>query len=477
MRLLKKHWLAFIRFAKRQLFAMFIVSLQLLPCSAMAFSAYTTDELDELENEFIQLINQSNSVERNPLAFQYINHIGKKLTASSTALRPYFFIVKSDEINAFAGPGGYIGINTQLILATENESELAAVMAHEIAHVRLHHLYYMLEHQKQMRIPMLASVLASIALGVLNPALGTGAMMASLTGFNQDNINFVRSNEKEADRIGIRMLTKAGFNPWGMPGFFKKMQENSRYYYTDNIPAILRSHPLDEDRIAEAENRISVGKNKRYPNNPDYHLFKELIRNDMIADHQKLTDFYQQQCPKSQPHDACSYGQALNLIKLNHFQQAKDSLAKLIDKHPDNLYFQIAMADSETGLKMYQPSLLRLKRLGMNYPDNYAALMAYVNVLMASGHYEQATSLLIKGRRQFKKDLPLCKTLARAQANTNQKGYAYLTQSQCMLLEGRHRDAVRLLKVAKSTAKKDKYLLARIDALIDEAKYLAGISK
>ena len=158
---------------------------------------------------------------------------------------PYFFIVKSNEINAFAGPCGYIGVNSQLILATANESELAAVMAHELAHVRQHHLYRMIEHQKQMRIPMLASMLASIALGVLNPTAGTGAMMAALSGFAQDSINYVRSNEKEADRIGIDMLIKSGQDPRGMASFFKKMQENARYYYTDNIPAILRSHPLD----------------------------------------------------------------------------------------------------------------------------------------------------------------------------------------------------------------------------------------
>ncbi|MFI4962880.1 MAG: M48 family metalloprotease, partial [Legionellales bacterium] len=165
--------------------------LVILAPSALAegLSPYTTRELDQLEKEFIQQINQSDSVERNPLANQYINQIGKKLATAGQIKAPYFFIVKSREINAFAGPGGYIGVNTQLIVTTRTESELAAVMAHEIAHVRLHHLYGMIEHQRQMRIPMLASMLASIALGVLNPTAGMGAMMASLSGFSQDNIN------------------------------------------------------------------------------------------------------------------------------------------------------------------------------------------------------------------------------------------------------------------------------------------------
>lgn len=171
-------------------------------------------------------------------------------------------------------------------------------MAHEIAHVRLHHLYQRIQHEKQMRIPMLASMLASIALGVINPTLGSGAMMASLSGFAQDNINFTRANEKEADRIGIDMLIKAGFDPRGMAGFFKKMQESSRYYYTSNIPAILRTHPLDDDRIAEAENRSQRLAPKNHSDALDYRLFKELIRVSVARNSKQLLDYYQVECPK-----------------------------------------------------------------------------------------------------------------------------------------------------------------------------------
>lgn len=474
MLLVKKQWGIFLSFSQKWFMASFLFLLQLLPHSALAYSAYSTDELDELEKEFIQLINQSDTVERNPLAFQYINHIGKKLANSARLSMPSFFIVKSNEINAFAGPGGHIGINTQLILATKNESELAAVMAHEIAHVRLHHLYYMLQHQKQMKIPMLASLLASMALGVINPALGSGAMMASLSGFAQDNINFVRSNEKEADRIGIDMLIKAGFNPKGMPDFFKKMQETSRYYYLDNIPAILRTHPLDEDRIAEAENRIQNKYKRPFQDSADYALFKELIRTSVSQNSIELIDFYKKTCQKEQTQDACQYGYALSLLKINRFQQASELMTPLAENHQENLYYQITMAETEIGLKAYKKALNRLENLHLNYPDNYASTMAYGRAIIDAGELDQATNLLLKASRQYKKDLPLCQTLARAQANANQKGYAYFTQSQCMLLEGRPRDAIRLLKVAQNLSKKDQYLSARVEALIDEIKFYTG---
>ncbi|MFI4919128.1 MAG: M48 family metalloprotease [Legionellales bacterium] len=447
-----------------------ILTVLAQPSLADGLSPYSTRELEELEKEFIQQINQSDSVERNPLASQYINQIGKKLAYYGQINAPYFFIVKSSEINAFAGPGGYIGVNTQLILTTSNESELAAVMAHEIAHVRLHHLYSMIEHQKQMRVPMLASMLASIALGVLNPTVGMGAMMASLSGFNQDNINFTRSKEKEADRIGIDMLIKAGFNPLGMAAFFNKMQENSRYYYTANIPAILRTHPMDAERIAEAENRTAQLTQKKYNDSLDYSFFKELIRTAVSPENRQLLDYYEHQCHKQNTANACDYGHTLALLNNNNYQKAYDRLKPLLAQQNNNLYFQIAMAQAETGLLLFKPALSRLSEMHNNYPDNYAVLMAYAQGLTAANQAKKATSILLSGSRQYQQDLPLCRALARAQAQAHQKSYAYFTQAQCLLLEGQKRAAMAQLKVAQDLAKKDDYLSARISAKMEEIK-------
>lgn len=454
-------------------FLLFIL-LPLCSLSSYALSPYSTQELDELEKQFMQLINQSDRIERNPLAVQYLNHLGKQLAHQAHLSTPYFFIVKSNEINAFAGPGGYIGINTQLILATENESELAAVMAHELAHVRLHHLYRLIEHEKQMRVPRLASLLASLALGVINPTLGGGAMMASMSGFAQDNINFTRANEKEADRIGINILINTGLDPRGMAGFFKKMQQNMRYYYTANIPAILRTHPLDEDRIAEAENRSMGIKNKNYPDHLDYYLFKEIVRNGVNGD-KELLDYYQHQCQQQKNQSACQYGQVIAFIHGNQFKQAELRLQPLLNQAHDNLFYQIAMAEAETGMHHYEDAIQRLKNLQSNYPENYAVLMAYSQALITAGENSSAINILLKGFRQFKGDLALCEILAQAQSAANQKGYAYFTQSQCYLLQGRHRDALRQLKQAKTFTKQNHYLQARINALIEEIKYMTEL--
>jgi beta-barrel assembly-enhancing protease len=457
---------------KRQKFWRICLLCTLLAYSNIinSFSAYSNDELDQLEKEFIQQINQSDSVLRNPLAVEYINHLAKKLAQHGELQTPDFFIVKSNEINAFAGPGGHIGVNTQLILSSANESELAAVMAHEMSHVRQHHLYRMMEHQKQMRVPMLASMLASIALGVINPTLASGALMGTLTGFAQDNINFVRSNEKEADSIGIDMLIKSGLDPRGMAGFFKKMQEATRYYYTEHIPAILRTHPLDEDRIAEAENRSLHITRTNYPDNINYRLFKELIRVEMARSGKSLLEYYERQCRKTTPANACQYGYVLTKIEMGKNAEAIKILEPLVQENPSNLYYAIAMARAEEGSQKNQAAVTRLKELHRNYPDNYAVLIEYGDALLENKQAKEAAHVLLRGRRQFTQDIPLCNKLARAQAANHSKEYAYFTLGECHILQGERQDALAKFKVAKTMAKNNKILTARIDARIDEIK-------
>lgn len=438
-----------------------------LPLNAWAYSAYSTPELDELEKKFIQEINQSNQVLRDPKAIQYINHIGTTLAKTANMPPPYFFIVKANEINAFAGPGGYIGINSALILATKNESELAAVMAHELAHVRLHHLYNMVVHEQQKRIPMLAAILASVALGAINPTLGSGALMASLTGFAQDSINFTRSKEKEADRIGMDMLKKAGFNPKGMVNFFKKMQENSRYYYTKNIPAILRTHPMDEERIAEAENRLLHFELTK-ESSVDYKLFKELIRTTTSTDRKALLDFYKIECIKQSSIEACLYGETLTLLQVNNYQKAMNNLNILLDIDENNLYYTFAMVDAEIGMGNYDNALKRMKEVFALNPKNYAVILHLSQSLLAANKNEEAVFLLYKGRRIYKRDLVMCKQLALAQSSAKQRGYAYFTQAECELLEGHNKKALQQLKIAENLTKKDSIMQERIKAKKEE---------
>jgi predicted Zn-dependent protease len=323
-----------------------------------------------------------------------------------------------------------------------------------------------------MRIPMLASMLAALALGAVNPILGSGALMATLSGFAQDNINFVRSNEKQADSIGIDMLIKSGLDPRGMASFFKKMQQSARYYYTANTPAILRSHPLDEDRIAEAENRSLHLGVKNHIDSLDYRLFKELIRATVTRDTKQLLDYYRQLCFKSNNDIACVYGDVLALMNINQYSKAETNLAPLLTKNPDNLYFAITMSQIDVGEKKYDQAITRLSDLQQNFPDNYAALISYAQILVDANQPGSAAKVLLQGTRQFPRDLPMCQQYARAEAANHHEGYAYFIEAQCHLLQGRKKEALGRLKTAKTLVNHDHMLQERIDAKMDEVKFL-----
>ncbi len=448
---------------------LFLTSLLLE--AAFAFSPYSNHELDELEKKFLEEINNSESVLRDPLCNQYMNQLGQKLARESDVpLSPSFFIVKSNEINAFAGPGGHIGINSTLILTSEHESELAAVMAHEIAHVRQHHLYRMLEHQHRMQVPMLASLLAGIALGAINPALGSGAVMATLGGFAQDSINFVRSNEKEADRIGIDMLKRAGFDPRGMIEFFKRMQTQARYY-SASVPEILRTHPLDDDRIAEAEHRSSNLKTVTVPDSLNYQLAKERIRAATSSNKKNLLDYYTSRCKSVETQDnPCLYGRALALLNANQDIDAEKILQSLVAEQHENLFYNIALADAQIKLGKPADAITRMQALLENYPEHYALTLTLAKAFTAANRTEDAAYLLLQASRTYPNSLPVCQELAQAQSNNKDKAHAYFTYAQCHLLQGHKKEARRLFRLADTLAKKDKFLHARIAAKLDTLK-------
>ncbi len=439
--------------------------------SSFAFSPYSNHELDELEKEFLEQINGSDSVLRDPLTVQYLSRLGQHLSAQTdVSPSPTFFLVKSDEINAFAGPGGHIGINSTLFLISEHESELAAVMAHEIAHVRQHHLYNMFEHQKRMKVPMLASLLAGIALGAIVPGIGQGAMMAALSGFAQDSINFIRANEKEADRIGMDILKRAGFDPRGMIHFFQRMQENTRYY-SAKVPSILRTHPLDDDRIAEAEHRIADLAPTQNKDSLNYQLAKERIRNLTSKQHKKLLDYYASRCKTLETNNnPCLYGRALAQLRANHPQKAFDILQSLAAEESDNLYYSIGLAEAETKLKKYPDAIARLQLLLKDYPDNYALTMALADTYSAASKTADAAYVLLQAHRTFPNDLPVCYALARAKSDNQDKAYAYFTYAECHLLQGNPKEARRLFKLAKTLSPNDRFLKARVNAKLDELK-------
>ncbi|MDA0226201.1 MAG: M48 family metalloprotease, partial [Proteobacteria bacterium] len=158
----------------------------------------------------------------------YLNVLGGRLVAASPDVRQRFefFAIRDSSMNAFALPGGYIGVHTGLITTVETESELASVLAHEVAHVTQRHIARLIGAQQQLQIPTMVALAAALLLGRSRPDLAAGAAAALLAGALQSEINYTRSFEREADRIGFQVLSRAGFDTHAMSGLFEKMQRS-----------------------------------------------------------------------------------------------------------------------------------------------------------------------------------------------------------------------------------------------------------
>ena len=208
----------------------------------------------------------------------YIQSLGYRLASRSGQrnLKFTFFVVNHPAINAFAAPGGFVGVNAGLVTTTQSESELAAVLAHEIAHVTQRHVARTFELADRASLSVLAGLVAAIVIGTQNPTAGVATAAAVQGGATQLLIDFTRANEKEADRVGIKILADAGLDPRAVPTFFQRLQEASKYY--SRPPEFLSTHPVTTNRIAEATQRAEDYPYRQYEDSLAYHLVRSKLQ-------------------------------------------------------------------------------------------------------------------------------------------------------------------------------------------------------
>lgn len=209
----------------------------------------------------------------------YLNQLGDRLVAagSGAGMSFEFFGVSDPSLNAFAMPGGKIGVHTGLILAAQSESELAGVLSHEISHVTQRHIARMIGQQGQTSILMLASMLVAILAAKSSAQVSQAAIMTGQAVGLNSQLSYSRDFENEADRLGVQNLAAAGFDVRGMVSFFERLQKNSRLY-ENNAPAYMRTHPLTADRITEMENRVGRLPYRQVPDSLDFQLVRAKLR-------------------------------------------------------------------------------------------------------------------------------------------------------------------------------------------------------
>lgn len=345
----------------------------------------------------------------------YLNAIGYQLAAASKTQPPEltFFMVQDPRINAFALPGGYIGINAGTMMASDSESELAGVMGHELAHVTQRHIARTAEDTQVGTIATWLAVIAAIIAGSADPDLVIGALAIGQSINYQRQVSYTRSHEQEADRIGIQTMAGAGFNPDGMATFFGKLAQQSRLYGS-GIPEILLTHPYSTNRMAEAQQRASELPKVRRTDAVEFSLMRARSRALSVDTPEEAIAYFDGQIQRSGDSVENRYGMAVAQLRQNQQTRALATLAPLAERFPRQANIQLLKADllAQTGNK---PAALEVYRSVLRlYPRYAPAVLAYAEALMNAGQPDVARQFLLANSQAAGAQMQVHRLLAQA---------------------------------------------------------------
>lgn len=409
-----------------------------------------------------------------PEATAYIETIGRRLVGVSSEARQdfEFFLVRDNTINAFALPGGFVGVHSGLLLAAQSESELAGVLAHEIAHVTQRHIARQFEKQDQLKWPLIAGLLVALLAARSSPQAAQAAIATSQAGAIQASLNYSRDFEREADRVGFQLLEQSGYDVNGMPGFFERLLKSTRFY-ENNAPAYLRTHPLTTERMADLQNRAAGAHYKQSPDSIEFQLARAKLRATQGAPRDAVAALEAQLRDRRFGNEAAThYGLATALLASRDPKRAEIELAtarKLAGSHPmfDTLDAQIklAMGQGPTARDLLAQSIKENGRRPY-------LLYAYAETLQTLGQHREALTVLDDLNKLRPHDARLYNMQAKSYAATGARALQHRAQAESYYLQGSTPAAVEQLQLATSAGDANFYLQSQIDVRLRELKRL-----
>lgn len=369
---------------------------------------------------------------------EYISSVGWKLAGASQSQRGDFdfFVVNDPRINAFALPGGHIGFNAGLITASASESELAGVMGHEMAHVTQRHIARGADSGGGLStIATWAAVLAAIIAGSADPDVILAALSVGQAASQQRQVNFTRASEQEADRIGIQTMAAAGFDPNGMASFFQRLEQQSRLYGS-GVPEILRTHPVNTNRIAEARARATAMPKSSYKDPIEYQLMQARARVLMASQPSEALDSFSAQLAAGRDTPANRYGIAMALNELGQNDRAAETWKSVVDKYPRQVNVSLLQAKILLGARKTDAALALYDKTLNSYPRFAPAILEYADALIASGKSERARQILLSQEQAFGTRLDTYRLLAQAADELNNHAEASYQMATFLYLRG-----------------------------------------
>ena len=425
---------------------------------------------------FLKQVRQFSRIISDPEVESYIKSLGYNLTShTDDNEQPFqFLVIDNPTINAFAGPGGIIGINSGVILNSGSESELAGVVAHEIAHVTQRHLARNFEEAKKYSLPTAAAMIGALIIATQDPAAGQAAI-SGVAGLSiQNQINFTRENEEEADRIGISLLAKSGYNPRGMPLFFEKLQKLSKFSQS-NAPEYFRTHPLTISRIADTRARAESFPKKSFKNSHAYELVRYKL---LVSSLQKPKEAILYLRDKLDKHEGNSeeklpirYGLAYAYLADRAFAHANQQIKHLLKNDDNDVAYLLLAAKLKTEQSKYDAAFQIYKKAYELYPDYKPVVMAYGRALMDVGRAKETRDIMKNFERHHAHDLNSYSLLGQAESALGNEVETAILHAEYYYLAGETGLAVEKLKFTKQMYKMDYYQEQRVTARLSELEY------
>jgi beta-barrel assembly-enhancing protease len=418
-----------------------------------ADAAISKSREDQLGRSVMLQLRNAGVVIEDPLLNYYISTIGAQLAshANDGEFQFNFFLVRDSSINAFALPGGFIGVNSGLLLATDSENELAGVLAHEVSHVTQRHMARAAYDNQRTSIVSMAAMLAALLLGAAGGADGdalTGIVSASQGLAMQRQINFTRSNEHEADRVGMEVLSSAGFDPSGMATFFEEL--GRRYGGSSQmVPALLQTHPVTTERVAEARDRARQLPKVEHADSTAYGLAKARLLVLTAPTPEAAMALFRDKTDSKAPADR--YGLALSSMRLALHDNAERAFRDLVAEYPTVMAYRIGQAEAlmaggstDLAMKAYAEST----RL---FPRNVPLTISYAEALIADGKAAEAHELLLDLLNNVPPTPEQLRLIARAANAEGDVGNAYFYMSYYYISIGNLPLAIGQVRMALET--------------------------
>ncbi|MDP2560293.1 M48 family metalloprotease [Psychrobium sp. 1_MG-2023] len=452
------------------------ISNKLPELGTAAASTLSIEKEIRVGNAYMMMMRGKLPIVHDPLIDEYINDIGLKLVSQANDVKtPFnFFMVQNNAINAFAFFGGNVGIHTGLLLLADNESELASVLSHEITHVTQRHLARSIEERAKNSPATMAALLGSLALVMAGAGdAGIAGVQASLAMSQQLSINYTRSNEREADRIGIELMARSNFNPNSASSFFSKMAQ--QYRYSSKIPPMLRSHPVTEQRISETRVRAQGYNPVRVAQSLSFHLAKARILVRFTAkDETIIEDELNRMDTKTSPTllAAQQYGKALLLLKQNKVEQSLAIIKKLRASDNANLFYIDTLSDIYLALGQPQKAAEVLAFYNDIMPNSQVIALNYATVLKSLEKFDKAAEVIDDLLLTNPQNVMAWGLLQQIHQKANQPIKRSIARAEQISLYGNYEKALKELYKAHNLIVDEPITQARIEARIKQFRQM-----